>query len=594
MFIVARAEPINTATVSVRTTDFGNSPCTLDGKSFKNTESVTFYRFKWAPVGTTCDSINAGPRICSNGFVLGNPLYKWSTCKVLKPYDLIPPSVTFATSTISRNFEVDKDYQIIVKVNDNRWSKGVSFYVNNNLILTDEKYPFSFNFRASTIGTSTVKAVAYDGYKNTSEVEKNIFIDGKSCFFNNKKIMNNSSTTAYISNRPYVCETEQRVCNNGILSGSYTDSKCKVKYYTTDKITVSGKNILNNGKNFISKGLIFEGFLEPKDWLQECVDKQVLRNEFCSRHLDSRNYYFGVGKYSGGNDALTLAKENWHINAVRFNVSQTALNPNSKWYNENYVNELVDIVSKAREKGLVVYIAIFSASNKNAPDMLLERNPYVPLNTEDSKQSAITLSKIFGKDQGVVIELLNEPWSPTNITTGWLLWRDGGTLNNPKSPFNGYKFVGVNNIISSMRVNGSKNLIGLQGLLFTMSGFPGGIKDPLSTVFYSVHPFFAEDVQNDSVWDNNFGKFADKYPFVATAWDGVSSDSWCKVSGPTTPNKLLDYLYKKQIGVFGYAADVPYTVTRNFQTDFDKPTQMSDKCESWGRFGQLLKDHFAK
>ncbi len=364
------------------------------------------------------------------------------------------------------------------------------------------------------------------------------------------------------------------------------------KSINSDQITIKDSSIFLNRNPFITRGVIFEGFLEPISWLEECINKKWDSKNFCSRHLDTRDYFYGKNIYKT-NNALNLAIKNWNINTIRFNISQTALDPTSTWYNTEYVKEIQQITQIAREKKLIVILAIFSASNRNAPIQLQNRNPYTPLSNEHTLNTALELGKLFGSDEGVIIELLNEPWGPTPTREeGWSLMYKGGKLKNPKSRFYGTSFTGNQDIITQLRKTGAKNPIIVQGLYASFENPPNELIDPLHKIIYSVHPFFVKAKQNANVWDRSFGKFAQTHPFIITAWDAHNRDEWCNLSGVQTVTDFLSYLKKRNIGLIVYAFDVPYTITRDFQSFADEASPSTTKCQPWGGAGELVQQYF--
>jgi hypothetical protein len=378
-----------------------------------------------------------------------------------------------------------------------------------------------------------------------------------------------------------------------LLYGLNANAKSTTARQQTAKSEITTENniIRLDGKPFIARGVIFEGFLEPTSWLQECVQKKWESENFCSRHLDSRNYYFGLNNYAH-KDALTLAINDWNINTVRFNVSQTALDPKSEWFTPAYLDEIKKVTELARQKGLTVILALFPASNKNAPILLQERNPNTPLNTSATLNAALTLGKMFGQDGNIMIELLNEPWSPGRRTEGWRLLYEGGIVINPRSPFNGKKFIGYQEIITELRSAGAKNHIIVQGLHTSYEQAPSGLQDPLNKIIYSVHPFFGDAQQNPAQWDQRFGNFAKNNRFMITAWNAKQHDPWCNVSGADTLTEFLKYVKKLNIGMVVYAFDVPSTITKNFQEALDQPSKSTNKCKKWGGAGEAVQQYF--
>lgn len=408
---------------------------------------------------------------------------------------------------------------------------------------------------------------------------------------------------------------------------------------TVESISIRGKKIFKGEKEFVSKGVIFEGFLETLSQLQECVNnpeayaingKGGAASDYCARHLESRDYFFGTKQYEG-HDALSLAIAHWGINSVRFNLNQSALDHKSAYVDPEYINELKNLVRRAQDKGLVVFLALFAGRNDNSPQELMNKNPNTPIDNETTLRAAKTLARVFGANQGVVIELLNEPYHPTSHDLSWQLWANGSDPSRPLSnAWKDAKFVGVNRIIRVMRKLGSKNVIGLQALGASFADFPGldalKITDDYkinnqSQLFYAAHPFMngnnykaghgpldavpiADDEKNDEEidWFNRFGQFAQSHPFVITAWGAHTNDPWCTARGPQKAQEYLDYLSKENVGVIGYALDVPWSIVKDYrklnasgELSLDTPFGMAKEqpCEQkMGSAGELLQKSF--
>lgn len=352
-----------------------------------------------------------------------------------------------------------------------------------------------------------------------------------------------------------------------------------------ESVRVSGTTLTLDGKPYIAEGAIFQVFVEPMKPLQACKATA----EYCARHIEARDFYFGRGKYQG-QSGLDIAKA-WGMNTIRLNVSQAGLDPADPSYSEQYVGEIVEATQLARQRGFVVILALFDARNTNAPASLMEINPKTPLDNETTLAAAKVLAQKFGKDNGVMLEALNEPFSPTKRQRGWRLWRDGGELR--KGKFAGIKFVGVNAVLKAIRDEGATNVVILQGMGANFRGFPGGVQDPLNQVAYSVHPFFKNGDPRHIDWDANFGNFAKTHPFLITAWGVTWATDWCDATGVDEPRKFLQYLNAKRIGLIVYALDVPTKLLDDFRKSRDKLTALGDDCADRGNIGKLVKDYFA-
>jgi hypothetical protein len=350
-------------------------------------------------------------------------------------------------------------------------------------------------------------------------------------------------------------------------------------------VSVNQTRILLNGADTVMKGFIFQVFVEDADQLKQC--RQTA--EYCERHLQARDFYFDRPPFAE-NGGLKIARQ-LEANTIRLNLNQAALDPQSPYHSGAYTNEIVQAVQAARTEGFAVVVALFDGRNTNAPEFLQMRNPLTPIDDETTLRAAKVLANKFGGDPGVVIELLNEPWSPAKRDLGWIYWRDGGTPGRGR--FAGKKFVGVNPVIAAIRSEGAKNVILLQGLGASFKGFPGGIVDPLKRVAYSVHPFLETGEPERLDWDGNFGRFAASNPFVISAWNNPAKKPWCHRLGLKKPQEFLEYLDKHRIGLITYALDVPGTILRDFRISTTKFAAYGATCDEGGAAGEIIKSHFS-
>jgi len=379
-------------------------------------------------------------------------------------------------------------------------------------------------------------------------------------------------------------------CKKNKISADNSSSVVAGSDVEVTGLSLDGKAFLLDGEPFYPRGYIFESLLYTRDNLIK-YSKDPAYEEFCTRQLEAQDFYFGEGKF-GNSSGLDLAR-NWGANTIRLNVNQAALDPQNQYYSEDYVQMIQRAVQAAREKDFVVILTIFVAANRNIPQPMLDENPNSPLNNQVSFGACVKLGELFGHDSYIMLETLNEPWSPTRTDIGWQIYRDGGIPTS--GTYRGVKFVGVNTIIKALRKGGAKNLIIVQGLLMTFKGFPGGFEDPLDKIVYSVHPFFGDGSDLKAIdWDGNFGFMTDHYPFLITAWQAKVSGGWCEAFGIHTAIAFLDYIRSKNIGMMAYALDIPFTTVRDFRTDPIVPTVLGEECSSWaGRgTGEITKNYF--
>lgn len=347
-------------------------------------------------------------------------------------------------------------------------------------------------------------------------------------------------------------------------------------------VDVTATEITLNGAPWVPRGMIFEAFLVTLADAKACIAKGFeTTNGYCQRHIDARDYYFGTGAFAC-HDALVLAKNNWNVDSIRFNLNQAALDHGSPNFSQAYVDEVHAAITRARARGFVVFAALFSQRNDNGPDYLVGKNPKTELNNASTKAGAQTLANQFGEDRGVIIELLNEPYGVADLETSWGYWLSGG---------GGY--VGANEIITAIRDKDAKNAILLQGLGGDFTGFPGGVVDPKNRIIYSAHPFLTDTAgaKERVDWYSRFGQFANNHPFVITAWDANPGDAWCGQIGVQAAPRFAQYLQQHKWGLVGFAFDVGGSVTKDFRDFYDKPTPYPADC-SKGHAGSIVQASF--
>ncbi|HZZ88627.1 MAG TPA: cellulase family glycosylhydrolase [Caulobacteraceae bacterium] len=372
-----------------------------------------------------------------------------------------------------------------------------------------------------------------------------------------------------------------------VVAGLYFISEKHAVAARLDKpvsaLTVSGNQILSDGAPFLARGYIFENLAVTRAELRRCA-----AIEYCSMRLQARDFLFGEGAFAS-NSGLDVARA-WGANTVRFNLEQVALDPASPGYSPEYVNEVQRAVKLARARGLAVILALFDQRNRHAPDALRDTNPKTPLSNEVTLRAAEALARTYGQDRGVMLELLNEPWSPMRTDIGWRIWRDGGSPDT--GAYAGVEFVGVNPLIRAIRAQGARNVIVVQGLSFSMKGYPGGVQDPLGQLVFSVHPFFGDGRPAFMDWDGAFGRFAASHPVLLTAWNTLPGQTWCQTYGLDTPAKFLDYVRAHHVGMIAFAMDVPWTVVRDFRQTPIEPTTYGEGCPQRGGPGAMIRQYF--
>jgi hypothetical protein len=338
-----------------------------------------------------------------------------------------------------------------------------------------------------------------------------------------------------------------------------------------DVLTVQGKELLRNGKPFLVKGVQIVALVAPP---------QVLRR---------RPWFFRAYLHFGPR-MLEIARRLWYANTILFKFGQPGLDPLDPIYSPAYVDAVARAVHMARAMGFIVIASIDELPPSGTPFQS-------PLPTASTVRALGTLVRLFGTDRGIMIEPYNEPFSPScaagapsNICSGmtpdaWRLWRDG----SPGGPY-----VGMNGLIADARRQGAGNVILVQPLGHggSLSGFPGGIVDPLGRIVYAVHPYFRFSGNSRLAWDTHFGRFAETHPVIADEWTANTRARICSDPPDGAPVQFLRYIAEKRIGLTAWALDLPGTIVRDYQGTPN--TFVGFRCgDRGGGAGSLVQRLFA-
>lgn len=327
---------------------------------------------------------------------------------------------------------------------------------------------------------------------------------------------------------------------------------------STTNVGISGNTFTLNGVPWIPKAFNIAGFVSTPAFLSQ---------------LNSQAKFNGYIADTMCGPELFTAVKRWGADTVRIMVSQYFLNPiseNDPFYDPNYYNEVVSIISQARDNGLVVIISMQDEEEGGGPR-------FHGLPTKETLENWIMLNEIFGGDQGVMYELYNEPTQgkPNEKPSpeDWMLWLNGGTAYFPPDMTDPFTAVGMQTIINELRSAGSINTFILDGLglATTLNGLnelPTPVTDPLNRVGYGIHQYLKEGTVTQSDWETNFGQFSDELPIFVDEWFACANtkpgilglDSYQLVVD------FLNYLQTRGIGIGGWAIDVPGYMVNDIPT----------------------------
>ncbi len=257
------------------------------------------------------------------------------------------------------------------------------------------------------------------------------------------------------------------------------------------------------------------------------------------------------------NASFQAMVKNWHLNSVRMQVSEGALQYESVHGLSEYTNLVRSAVAQARAAGLIVILSMQSEVYGCTPyqNGALQKLP--DINTEQAWKQLI--NPTLANDTGVIFEIFNEPNAIVTCNSGsfqqpdWTAWATGcGT-----EPDQGMLTVG-----QYVRTLAPNNVLLFDGedIDFAFTGFtpPSGMP---SNSAYTFHPY--NYVVNSSLtdstnaWNTRFGNFA-------TSGQAVFVTEWNEAfSCPNDPNQTITdnfiqtYLPAHSIAMVAYSWDAP-------------------------------------
>lgn len=333
-------------------------------------------------------------------------------------------------------------------------------------------------------------------------------------------------------------------------------------------ISISGREFLRDGAPFIARGVQVTGFVGSQSVLAQ------------------KPWYLGANR-SFGRSELEVAQSTWHANTILFKLGQPELDPRDPLYTQQYIDDMVQAVRLAQSMSFTIIVSV----DELPPSGTASQSP---LPTSSTSRAVETLAKLFGNDPDIMIELYNEPFSPTcargalsNACSGvtpdaWALWRDGGG-----------NYVGINSLIRTARTAGAKNVLLVQPLQHGGSfvGMPT-ISDPLHQTAFAVHPYFLFSGKTSAAWERNFGQFATNHPLIADEWALNSKAKVCEDPPEKAASEFLSFLSARAIGLVIWSIDLPGTMVSDSR---GSPNTLEGfRCgEPGGGAGSLVAAYYA-
>ncbi|HET8977042.1 MAG TPA: cellulase family glycosylhydrolase, partial [Solirubrobacteraceae bacterium] len=326
-------------------------------------------------------------------------------------------------------------------------------------------------------------------------------------------------------------------------------------------ISVQSNQLMRNGVPWVPRGVQIVGLVAPDGALN-------------GKYIPAHQHFSAAELQAAVAD---------HADVVRFQVSQFGIDPQGPLYSPAYVQEVQNGIEAARALGLAVIVSV----QAEGPAGEMNR---CPLPDSGAARAWAQLAPMFAGDPGVMFELYNEP-APPPTQVDWDRWLNGGQVSFPSGSC---QSVGMQPLIDQIRAVAPQNVIVVPGLRGeqTLRGMPQ-VTDPANPddpqLAYGIH--YPTLVKNIGAWDTAFGAVTARAPVIVTEWDANSTTN-CLVNAPLEAQLLLDYLASKQIGIVGFAFDLPGTIIADWSYT---PTSYSAfACGAYGGGpGQLLFSDFA-
>ncbi|MBY0553965.1 hypothetical protein K2P97_05520 [bacterium] len=217
--------------------------CLFNGLTVAHGQLVPAFLNSTESYGSTCTSEN---RICTNGVLSGS--YQYGSCVVNQAASCLFNGQTITSGDSVSAFQSSTVEYGQMCIAETRICDDGRLSGTYNYASCDAGQPASCLFNGQTIThgqsvTAFVKSTVSFGSTCSSQIRtcdngtlsgSNIYascvVDSpKACLFNNQTINDGQSVVAYkatSAKSPALCESETRICSNGVLSGSYTKATC--------------------------------------------------------------------------------------------------------------------------------------------------------------------------------------------------------------------------------------------------------------------------------------------------------------------------------------------------------------------------------
>jgi Cellulase (glycosyl hydrolase family 5) len=302
---------------------------------------------------------------------------------------------------------------------------------------------------------------------------------------------------------------------------------------------VQGKFILDNlGRQYIPYGVQSTALFEP-DW---------------QNSTDYKNFTLAQ---------MQAARTIWHSNVITFQISWANLFPdpnNLAAPDPAYLQAMDTAVTWANQEQMNV---IFNLQDEASTNEIMATTPSITFWQ--------VVAQRYKDNQRVFFDVFNEPRNFYD----WNLWQSGGT-------FNGVQYVGMQQLVDTIRATGAQNLIMVQGQgageSFDYANFQYHLLRGTNIV-YAIHPYLSPTqhlTQQD--WEQWWGQSVTNLnvPFMIGEWNETPG-SGCVSNAASVVPLFLKYVQQLGIGLIAWALTpgslIRATSNPDAAWDWSKPTQ---------------------
>jgi len=244
--------------------------------------------------------------------------------------------------------------------------------------------------------------------------------------------------------------------------------------------------------------------------------RQIVRLLGANRSSTEYACIQGWGFANGPLDAASVqAMASWHINAVRVPLNEDCwLGINgapAAYAGANYQQTIINYVNLLTQNGMAAIVEL----HWNAPGTG-QATGQQPMPDQDHAPAFWTsVANTFKGNSSVLFDLYNEPYPDNNqdTTAAWTCWKNGGTCAGV-----GFQVAGMQELVTTVRNTGAKNIIMLSGVQYANS-LSGWIKhkptDPRHNLAASLHSYARQQCSSTRCWNKTIAKAAAKVPVIA-------------------------------------------------------------------------------